>query len=142
MWIKLDYFDSDNDLSFFSCRGGDLFNRIDDDSLPEFEAVKILKQVLEAVKYMHGLGFMHLDLKVGISLSFYPPIRFFLKQHPCSIRKSSAQPTAKLRNHPGSKSHSNKCQQPSHRIRALCYFTTNSSIPKLVQEALPRFCFH
>ncbi|XP_022789892.1 trichohyalin-like isoform X1 [Stylophora pistillata] len=45
------------------CRGGDLFNRIDDDSLPEFEAVKILKQVLEAVKYMHGLGFMHLDLK-------------------------------------------------------------------------------
>ena len=48
----------------FSARGDDLFARIDGDSLPEFEAVKILKQVLEALKYMHDRGFMHLDLKV------------------------------------------------------------------------------
>ena len=47
-----------------SARGGDLFARIDGDSLPEFEAVKILKQVLDALKFMHDLGFMHLDLKV------------------------------------------------------------------------------
>lgn len=51
---------------YFSARGGDLFTRIDGDSLPEFEAVKILKQVLDAVKYMHDLGYMHLDLKVSI----------------------------------------------------------------------------
>lgn len=72
MWINFNYFffNSNVDLSYFSCRGGDLFNRIDGDSLPEFEAVKILKQVLEAVKYMHDLGFMHLDLKVSISSCF------------------------------------------------------------------------
>lgn len=36
------------------------------DSLSEFEAVKILKQVLEGVKFMHDSGFMHLDLKVSV----------------------------------------------------------------------------
>ena len=58
---------SDNCYCFpcsFSARGGDLFARIDGDSLPEFEAVKILKQVLDALKFMHDHGFMHLDLKV------------------------------------------------------------------------------
>lgn len=49
----------------FSARGDDLCARIDGDSLPEFEAVKILKQVLEGVKFMHDNGFMHLDLKVS-----------------------------------------------------------------------------
>ncbi|XP_068706499.1 uncharacterized protein [Montipora foliosa] len=44
-------------------RGGDLSDRMDGDSLPEFEAVEILKQVLEGIKFMHGNGFMHLDLK-------------------------------------------------------------------------------
>ncbi|XP_074607572.1 uncharacterized protein LOC141860382 isoform X3 [Acropora palmata] len=44
-------------------RGGDLSTRMDEDSLPEFEAVKILKQVLEGIKFMHDSGFMHLDLK-------------------------------------------------------------------------------
>ncbi|XP_067046314.1 uncharacterized protein [Acropora muricata] len=44
-------------------RGGDLSARMDGDSLPEFEAVKILKQVLEGIKFMHDSGFMHLDLK-------------------------------------------------------------------------------
>ena len=38
--------------------------RIDGDSLPEFEAVKILKQVLEGLKFMHDKEYMHLDLKV------------------------------------------------------------------------------
>lgn len=40
--------------------------RMDGDSLPEFEAVKILKQVLEGIKFMHDSGFMHLDLKVSV----------------------------------------------------------------------------
>ena len=53
-------------VNSLSARGGDLFARIDGDSLPEFEAVKILKQVLDALKFMHDQGFMHLDLKVRI----------------------------------------------------------------------------
>lgn len=52
-------------LFLFSARGGDLFARIDGDSLPEFEAVKILKQVLDALKFMHDREYMHLDLKVS-----------------------------------------------------------------------------
>lgn len=51
---------------WFSARGGDLSGRMDGDSLSEFEAVKILKQVLEGVKFMHDSGFMHLDLKVSV----------------------------------------------------------------------------
>ena len=43
--------------------------RMDEDSLPEFEAVKILKQVLEGIKFMHDSGFMHLDLKVSVRTS-------------------------------------------------------------------------
>ena len=43
---------------------------MDGDSLPEFEAVEILKQVLEGIKFMHGNGFMHLDLKVYVMVLF------------------------------------------------------------------------
>lgn len=56
-------------MPLFSARGDDLTARIDGDSLPEFEAVKILKQVLEGLKFMHDKGYMHLDLKVRKTLA-------------------------------------------------------------------------
>ena len=81
----------------FSARGGDLFARIDGDSLPEFEAVKILKQVLDALKFIHDLGFMHLDLKVRICTR--PNRIMSLHGQVVSLRK---QPSFRLRG-PGAK---------------------------------------
>lgn len=51
---------------FFLCsnRGGDLLQRINESPMSEPESVVILQQILEALNYMHGNDFMHLDVKV------------------------------------------------------------------------------
>ena len=71
--MQITYLTTDSfcQLPLFSARGDDLNARIDGDSLPEFEAVKILKQVLEGLKFMHDKVYMHLDLKVRKTLAAY-----------------------------------------------------------------------
>ena len=44
--------------------GGDLYSRISEDPLPEQEALHIMRQILQAVNFMHDRSIMHLDLKV------------------------------------------------------------------------------
>eukprot|EP00088_Acartia_fossae_P060496 TRINITY_DN7245_c2_g1_i10.p1 TRINITY_DN7245_c2_g1~~TRINITY_DN7245_c2_g1_i10.p1 ORF type:complete len:532 (-),score=130.17 TRINITY_DN7245_c2_g1_i10:305-1900(-) len=45
-------------------KGGEVFDKLlEYGSLPEPEAAKLLGQVLEAVSYLHSLGFVHRDLK-------------------------------------------------------------------------------
>jgi len=53
--------------------GGELFDRImEKGSYTEKDASHLIKQVLEAVDYMHEQGIVHRDLKVTIrSLSLY-----------------------------------------------------------------------
>ena len=50
----------------FSVTGGELFERIADDSfeLTEQLAVVYLRQICEALSYMHSVNILHLDLKV------------------------------------------------------------------------------
>ncbi len=54
-------------LSFwFSVEGGELFERIVDESCPltEVDAMVFVKQICEGVQYMHQMYVLHLDLKV------------------------------------------------------------------------------
>lgn len=56
----------------FNCRvtGGELFDRIvEKGSYTEKDASHLIRQILEAVDYMHSCGVVHRDLKV-ISLCF------------------------------------------------------------------------
>ena len=50
----------------FSVTGGELFERIADDTfdLTEQLAVVYLRQICEAISYMHSVNILHLDLKV------------------------------------------------------------------------------
>jgi serine/threonine protein kinase len=48
------------------CSGGDLYGRM---PYTERQAASIMKQVLEALAYMHGRGYVHLDIKVCIHKS-------------------------------------------------------------------------
>lgn len=55
--------------------GGELFDRIvEKGSYTEKDASGLIRQVLEAVDYMHDQGVVHRDLKVCIKKLF--PIRF------------------------------------------------------------------
>lgn len=51
--------------------GGELFDRIvEKGSYTEKDASDLIRQVLEAVDYMHEQGVVHRDLKVGIVFKF------------------------------------------------------------------------
>lgn len=54
-------------LSFFSSvSGGELFDRIVEKGFyTEKDASALIKQVLDAVNYLHSLGIVHRDLKVS-----------------------------------------------------------------------------
>jgi len=48
--------------------GGELFDRVADETfdLTEQLAAKYIGQICEAVKYMHSINILHLDLKVRL----------------------------------------------------------------------------
>ena len=53
-------------LNFGSIPGGELFERIvEEDYLMEDDAIYYVRQVLEALQYMHEKNIIHLDIKVG-----------------------------------------------------------------------------
>lgn len=65
-----------NDISFVSLfhrvTGGELFDRIvEKGSYTEKDASGLIRQVLEAVDYMHEQGVVHRDLKVSLTLSSF-----------------------------------------------------------------------
>lgn len=54
-----------------SVTGGELFDRIvEKGSYTEKDASGLIRQVLEAVMYMHDQGVVHRDLKVGLNFIF------------------------------------------------------------------------
>ena len=56
-------------ILFFRVTGGELFDRIvEKGSYTEKDASSLIKQVLEAVDYMHERGVVHRDLKVNSGL--------------------------------------------------------------------------
>lgn len=64
----------------FFCRvtGGELFDRIvAKGSYTEKDASDLIRQVLEAVNYMHEQGVVHRDLKVNMEQVFFLFFFFF-----------------------------------------------------------------
>ena len=57
----------DVSINYYRVTGGELFDRIADDAfeLTEHLAVIYLRQICEAIAYMHSVSVLHLDLKVG-----------------------------------------------------------------------------
>ena len=51
----------------FSASGGELHSFIDDEEgLTEAQVIKMMRQLLEALVYLHDKNIVHLDLKVRI----------------------------------------------------------------------------
>ena len=52
-------------FGLFSISGGELFERIvaDDYVLTEYECIVFMRQICEAVSYLHSINIIHLDLK-------------------------------------------------------------------------------
>ena len=64
---------------FFSVTGGELFDRIvEKGSYTEQDASDLIRQVLEAVDFMHDKGVVHRDLKV-IKLFLYTFIKLYFE---------------------------------------------------------------
>lgn len=54
-----------NLLTLFSVQGGELYEKIvEKKSFSEKDASHIMKQVFDALKYLHHIGVVHRDLKV------------------------------------------------------------------------------
>lgn len=54
-----------------SVSGGELFDRIVEKGFyTEMDASRLIRQVLDAVNYLHSLGIVHRDLKVSKLVSF------------------------------------------------------------------------
>ena len=49
---------------FLRCTGGDLFHSISADPFSERESVFVLKQVIDALTFLHKKFIIHLDIKV------------------------------------------------------------------------------
>lgn len=59
-----------NQTCYFLCAdrvsGGELFDRIVEKGFyTEMDASRLIRQVLDAVNYLHSMGIVHRDLKVG-----------------------------------------------------------------------------
>jgi serine/threonine protein kinase len=52
-------------VSIYSIGGGELFERVIDDDfeLTERDCIQFMRQICDAVHYMHGRNILHLDLK-------------------------------------------------------------------------------
>lgn len=62
--IKIDY-NNEKKIKLFRVTGGELFDRIvEKGSYTEKDAADLMRQVLQAVDYMHEQGVVHRDLKV------------------------------------------------------------------------------
>ena len=76
-------------MSFFnSVSGGELFDRIVEKGFyTEKDASTLIRQVLDAVYYLHRMGIVHRDLKVRPSLSNTLQL---LSNSQCTVRRGSA----------------------------------------------------
>jgi len=60
--------------------GGELFDRIvEKGSYTERDASHLIRQVLEAVDYMHDKGIVHRDLKVSILMSLMQWLMYVIR---------------------------------------------------------------
>lgn len=68
--VKLDgVYHIDNEIHLVQelCSGGDLFDRLDkqpEEHYSEAECIRLIKQILSAVRYIHSKGIVHRDLKL------------------------------------------------------------------------------
>lgn len=59
--------------------GGELFDRIVEKGFyTEMDASRLIRQVLDAVNYLHSMGIVHRDLKVLLYLIFIVKLLFLL----------------------------------------------------------------
>lgn len=53
--------------------GGELQMLLDRDEVPsERQVVRLMRQILDGLVYLHDLNVAHLDIKVGYNLIFHP----------------------------------------------------------------------
>lgn len=56
-------------LTFHRASGGELQRLVElQDGLPELQAIRVMKHILQALDFLHSRNIAHLDLKVGNSV--------------------------------------------------------------------------